>query len=96
MQINELKKKAEQRLTQIKKTFGGQLEEKLSKIGELSEKNSSLESEIVALKEKGNAEENDAVKELEIEKLKLEEKISGLESSVQEVGLDICVFQWED
>ena len=72
-------------MTQIKKTFGGQLEEKLSRISELNEKNASLESEIAALKDQATVTDEKEKRESELrhqeEKRNLEEKIIELENS---------------
>ena len=76
-----MKKKAEQRLTQIKKTFSGQLEEKLSKISELSEKNAALESELVALKEQATVANETEKRENE---LRHEEEKRGMETKIAE------------
>ena len=74
-------------MTQIKKTFGGQLEEKLNKISELNEKNAFLESEIGAIKEQATVANEKEKRESELhheeEKRNLEVKIAELENSLK-------------
>ena len=83
-----MKKKAEQRLAQIKKTFGSQLEEKLSKISELSEKNADLESQVASLQQEFAVTSENVRKEMEqqheIERDNLTTKITQLENLIKE------------
>ena len=87
-QISELKRKAEQRLTQIKKTFGSQLEDKLGQISEMSENIKSLEEEREILREEMKRKEESANEKwdekLREEKLQLEEQVATLEAQIKE------------
>jgi len=95
-QVNDLKRKAEQRLAQIKKTFGGQLEEKLSTISRLEEENKRLQEQLESSdRDRENAmsakaEETRKLEELvaeEQEKLRtLEERLEGAKRESKDVS----------
>ena len=78
LQIKEVSRKSEQRIEQLKKTFGSQVEGKLSTISQLEEKNVKLKQEIDELKEK--IKENDVINE-DLESLKTD-----LENSTTKVS----------
>jgi len=99
-QVNDLKRKAEQRLAQIKKTFGGQLEEKLSTISRLEEENKRLQEQLESSdRDRENAmsakaEETRKLEELvaeEQEKLRtLEERLEGAKRESKDVS-SLCL-----